>query len=77
MWLWGGVGAWAEPLMSSWGWGRWQEGGRAVPREGRDLGVAFQAPPGSQASSRGEAHTHTHTHTYTHTHTHTYLLFGH
>ena len=23
--------------------------------EGRDLGVAFQAPPGSQASSRGEA----------------------
>ena len=24
-------------------------------REGRDLGVAFQAPPGSQASSRGEA----------------------
>ena len=22
--------------------------------EGRDLGVAFQAPPGSQASSRGE-----------------------
>ena len=23
-------------------------------REGRDLGVAFQAPPGSQASSRGE-----------------------
>ena len=27
--------------------------GRA--REGRDLGVAFQAPPGSQASSRGEA----------------------
>ena len=31
VWLWGGVGAWAEPLMSSWGWGRWQEGGRAVP----------------------------------------------
>ena len=30
-WLWGGVGAWAEPLMSSWGWGRWQEGGQAVP----------------------------------------------
>ena len=26
-----------------------------VSREGRDLGVAFQAPPGSQASSRGEA----------------------
>ena len=28
-----GVGceAWAEPLMSSSGWGRWQEGGRAVP----------------------------------------------
>ena len=24
-------------------------------REGRDLGVAFQAPPGSQASSRGQA----------------------
>ena len=24
-------------------------------REGRDLGVVFQAPPGSQASSRGEA----------------------
>ena len=24
-------------------------------REGRDLGVAFQTPPGSQASSRGEA----------------------
>ena len=27
----------------------------APSREGRDLGVAFQAPPGSQASSRGEA----------------------
>ena len=26
-----GWGAWAEPLMSSWGWGRWQEGGQAVP----------------------------------------------
>ena len=26
-----GWGALAEPLMSSWGWGRWQEGGRAVP----------------------------------------------
>ena len=26
-----------------------------LSREGRDLGVAFQAPPGSQASSRGEA----------------------
>ena len=26
-----------------------------LAREGRDLGVAFQAPPGSQASSRGEA----------------------
>ena len=26
-----GWGAWVEPLMSSWGWGRWQEGGRAVP----------------------------------------------
>ena len=26
-----------------------------ISREGRDLGVAFQAPPGSQASSRGEA----------------------
>ena len=25
-----------------------------LSREGRDLGVAFQAPPGSQASSRGE-----------------------
>ena len=25
------MGAWAEPLMSSWGWGRWQEGGQAVP----------------------------------------------
>ena len=25
-----------------------------VSREGRDLGVAFQAPPGSQASSRGD-----------------------
>ena len=25
----------------------------AFTREGRDLGVAFQAPPGSQASSRG------------------------
>ena len=24
-----------------------------ISREGRDLGVAFQAPPGSQASSRG------------------------
>ena len=24
-----------------------------LSREGRDLGVAFQAPPGSQASSRG------------------------
>ena len=23
--------AWAEPLMSSWGWGKWQEGGGAVP----------------------------------------------
>ena len=22
-----GWGAWAEPLMSSWGWGKWQEGG--------------------------------------------------
>ena len=31
-------------------------GGRRIiflSREGRDLGVAFQAPPGSQASSRG------------------------
>ena len=28
---------------------------RGLTREGRDLGVAFQAPPGSQASSRGEA----------------------
>ena len=27
----------------------------SVAREGRDLGVAFKAPPGSQASSRGEA----------------------
>ena len=27
----------------------------SISREGRDLGVAFQAPPGSQASSRGEA----------------------
>ena len=26
-----------------------------LSREGRDLGVAFHAPPGSQASSRGEA----------------------
>ena len=26
-----------------------------LSREGRDLGVAFQAPPASQASSRGEA----------------------
>ena len=26
-----------------------------LSREGRDLGVAVQAPPGSQASSRGEA----------------------
>ena len=26
-----------------------------LSREGRDLGVASQAPPGSQASSRGEA----------------------
>ena len=26
-----------------------------LSQEGRDLGVAFQAPPGSQASSRGEA----------------------
>ena len=26
-----------------------------LSREGRDLGVAFQDPPGSQASSRGEA----------------------
>ena len=26
-----------------------------LSKEGRDLGVAFQAPPGSQASSRGEA----------------------
>ena len=26
-----------------------------LSREGRDLGVALQAPPGSQASSRGEA----------------------
>ena len=26
-----------------------------LSREGRDLGVAFQAAPGSQASSRGEA----------------------
>ena len=26
-------------------------------REGRDLGVAFQAPPGSQASSRGKPRT--------------------
>ena len=26
-----------------------------LSREGRDLGVAFQAPPGSQASSRGES----------------------
>ena len=25
-----------------------------LSREGRDLGVAFQAPPGSQASSRGD-----------------------
>ena len=25
-----------------------------LSREGRDLGVAFQAPPGSQASSRGQ-----------------------
>ena len=30
-WLWAGQGAWAEPLMSSWGWGKWQEGGDAVP----------------------------------------------
>ena len=30
-WLWGGLGAWAEPLMSSWGWRRWQEGGQVVP----------------------------------------------
>ena len=29
--------------------------GVALAREGRDLGAAFQAPPGSQASSRGEA----------------------
>ena len=27
----------------------------SLSREGRDLGVAFQTPPGSQASSRGEA----------------------
>ena len=28
MWLWGGVGAWAEPLMSSWdGEGGRKEGG--------------------------------------------------
>ena len=26
-----------------------------LSREGRDLGVAFQAPPGSQASSRGQS----------------------
>ena len=26
-----------------------------ISREGRDLGLAFQAPSGSQASSRGEA----------------------
>ena len=33
------------------------EGSKVIflSREGRDLGVAFQAPPGSQASSRGEA----------------------
>ena len=31
-----------------------------LSREGRDLGVAFQAPPGSQASSRGEAKDSTH-----------------
>ena len=30
-WLWAGGGAWVEPLMSSWGWGKWQEGGGAVP----------------------------------------------
>ena len=26
-----GWGAWAESLMSPWGWGKWQEGGGAVP----------------------------------------------
>ena len=36
--------------------GPWRCGVQGVlSREGRDLGVAFQAPPGSQASSRGEA----------------------
>ena len=35
------------------GFGAMEEG--LISREGRDLGVAFQAPPGSQASSRGEA----------------------
>ena len=30
-WLWAGWGAWAEPFMSSWGWGKWQKGGDAVP----------------------------------------------
>ena len=30
-------------------------GPRREPCGGRDLGVAFQAPPGSQASSRGVA----------------------
>ena len=35
---------------------RWLDGIiDSMDREGRDLGVAFQAPPGSQASSRGEA----------------------
>ena len=32
-----------------------EEGEKKRKRKGRDLGVAFQAPPGSQASSRGEA----------------------
>ena len=30
-WLWAGVGGTGRPLMSSWGWGKWQEGGDAVP----------------------------------------------
>ena len=30
-WLWAGVGGMGRPLMSSWGWGKWQEGGDAVP----------------------------------------------
>ena len=41
--------AWKTPWTENPG------GLQSTAREGRDLGVAFQAPPGSQASSRGEA----------------------